>query len=67
MEKCFECGMPVAENEAGYDSRRCAKHFEIAAAEKNERRNRQRRMIHQGMLDLGLVRVRGALGGVYYE
>ena len=31
------------------------------------RRNTQRRARHQAMVDLGLVRVRGVLGGVYYE
>ena len=33
----------------------------------NLKRNLTRRERHQAMLDLGLVRVRGALGGVYYE
>ena len=27
----------------------------------------QRKARHQAMLDCGLVRVRGAMGGVYYE
>ena len=31
------------------------------------RKNRARRERHQAMLDLGLRRVKGALGGVYYE
>lgn len=31
------------------------------------KRNRDRRERHQAMLDMGMVRVRGALGGVYYE
>ena len=30
-------------------------------------RNAARRARHQAMLDLGLVRVKGALGGTYYE
>jgi len=30
-------------------------------------RNAARRARHQAMLDLGLKRVKGALGGVYYE
>lgn len=34
---------------------------------KAEKRNASRRARHQAMLDLGLVRVRGALGGIYYE
>ena len=32
-----------------------------------QRRNRNARERHQAMLDLGLVRVRGGLDGVYYE
>mgnify|MGYP001561424917 CR=1 FL=1 len=31
------------------------------------RANLNRKARHQAMLDLGMVRVRGALGGVYYE
>lgn len=37
------------------------------AREAQIRRNRQRREIHAAHLSCGLVRVRGALGGVYYE
>ena len=31
------------------------------------KRNLTRRERHQAALDMGLVRVRGALGGIYYE
>lgn len=34
---------------------------------KRDRRNRERRERNQVMRDLGLKRVRGALGGVYWE
>lgn len=34
---------------------------------KRERRNRARRERHAVMVSMGLKRVRGALGGVYYE
>lgn len=34
---------------------------------KNERRNRIRRERHAALVSMGLKRVRGALGGVYYE
>lgn len=37
------------------------------AAKARKRKNAARRARHQAMKDLGLVRVRGALGGVYYE
>jgi hypothetical protein len=40
---------------------------ERASKIRRERANRVRRERHQAMRDLGLVRVRGALGGVYYE
>ena len=33
----------------------------------NSGRNRERRSRDQAMRDLGLVRVRGALGGIYWE
>jgi hypothetical protein len=34
---------------------------------KRIRHNRARQAIHQAYLDCGMVRVKGSLGGVYYE
>ena len=34
---------------------------------RNDRRNAQRRANHAAYLDCGMKRVKGALGGVYYE
>lgn len=42
--------------------------FSLAALQtKRDRENRARRARHAAYTDLGMVRVRGALGGVYYE
>lgn len=40
---------------------------ETVSKRKRAERNAQRRARHAAMTDLGLVRVRGALSGVYYE
>ena len=39
----------------------------VCAEAGRQRRNRARRERHQALLDLGLKRVRGNLGGTYYE
>jgi len=41
--------------------------IEAHDAKLREKRNADRRERHQAMTDLGLKRVRGALGGTYYE
>lgn len=47
---------------------RCPAHQGITSrAVKNMRRNAARRDRDQAMRDLGLVKVRGALGGTYWE
>lgn len=40
---------------------------QVRAEAQRQRRNRNARERHQAMTDLGLRRVRGNLGGVYYE
>lgn len=35
--------------------------------DKKDRKNKARRERHEALLDLGLKRVKGALGSVYYE
>lgn len=50
----------------------CASMLNIAEADARERarkdrKNAARRAKHQAYLDCGMKRVRGALGGVYYE
>ena len=39
----------------------------VRAEAQRQRHNRNHRERHQAMTDLGLKRVRGSLGGVYYE
>lgn len=59
---CPECGKP-----ASYHCN-CGIPKEVLRLQaRKDKRNQARRERHQAMLDLGLVRVRGALGGVYYE
>ena len=41
--------------------------LQITEQQKREKRNRQRRAREQALRDLGLVKVRGALGGTYWE
>jgi len=55
---CHECGSHwTEEREAEYQRIRA----------KREKANARRRARNQALRDLGLVRVRGALGGVYWE
>jgi len=46
-------------------------YLEVSAAlrdaERREKQNKARRERHEALTSLGLKRVRGALGGVYYE
>ena len=47
---------------------KCAAHSGLRALDlRNQRKNAARRAKHQAYLDCGLKRVRGALGGIYYE
>lgn len=41
--------------------------LQVQDRERKDRHNAARRERHAAMTDLGLKRVRGALGGVYYE
>lgn len=56
-EICPDCGKRKTE-----DMKRCA-----PCQNKRDERNRKARERRQAYKDLGLVRVRGAMGGVYYE
>ncbi len=56
---CCSCAYEQAQHAAPQPS--------SASLAARKRKNAARRARHQAMKDLGLVRVRGALGGVYYE
>jgi len=48
---------------------KCANHaaFDRRVSRLRERRERDRKGRHEALTSLGLIRVRGAMGGVYYE
>ena len=63
MKICEKCGDEIGGRDG---DNRCPKCDNAATgARKGARRNR--RMVAEVMRDLGLVKVRGAMGGVYYE
>jgi len=66
MKFCEICNTEIATPDG---ENRCAacENAETNSKEKRSRRNRQRRERHEILISLGLRRVRGALGGVYYE
>ena len=66
MKVCANCG---SENVGGDKENLCELCYmaENKAALKRRRAMLYRRERDQAMRDLGLVRVRGALGGVYWE
>jgi hypothetical protein len=55
------------EQEMGYPLQEQIANADKKDREKKDRKNKARRERDQAMRDLGLVRVRGALGGVYWE
>jgi len=62
MKVCENCGIEIGTKDGENLCEACdSKELKRLA------RNKARRERHQAMLDCGLVRVRGALGGVYYE
>ena len=66
MKFCEICNSEIATADGDNRCSGCEDH-EVDSKTKKARRNRQRRERHQVMIDCGLVRVRGELGGVYYE
>ena len=64
MKFCEKCGDEIDGTKDGENRCRACDEAETGAR-KGARAARKER--HQALLDCGLVRVRGALGGVYYE
>lgn len=70
MKTCERCG---EENDGRDGENLCQACDELAeetgrkAAAKRAAARRQRKARHEAMLDCGMVKVRGALGGTYYE
>jgi uncharacterized Zn finger protein (UPF0148 family) len=65
MKTCEKCGEEISTKDGENTCSDCEKE-EVSRAKK-AKRNAARRARHQMLLDLGLVRVRGNLGGTYYE
>ena len=66
MKFCEICGEEISTRDGENRCAICADAFALSTLQK-KRIKARRKARHQAMLDLGLVRVRGALGGVYYE
>lgn len=63
---CFKCKMPEGHFPMRQKSTGATVYL-CHNCKKNWKQNKARRERHQAMLDVGMVRVRGAQGGVYYE
>ena len=64
MKVCELCGEEIATPDG---ENRCRACDENESKAKRAAANRRRRELDQVMRDLGLVKVRGALGGTYWE
>lgn len=65
MKTCEDCGDSIDTRDG---ENKCAK-CEAAAADGKRRAKAKakRKAMHDALVSCGLVRVRGAMGGVYYE
>ena len=69
MKVCTLCGEEISTRDGDNECPACefAAQEEKVNKERRAERNRQRRERDQVMRDCGLVKVRGAMGGTYYE
>ena len=63
MKTCQNCGCEIATKDGENRCKKCDENRD----RKNTKRRRQRRAMNDVMKSWGLVRVRGAMGGVYGE
>lgn len=66
MKVCEICGEEIATRDGENRCRTCEEHEEKKAAVR-KRANANRRARDAAMRSLGLVKVRGAMGGTYWE
>lgn len=66
MKFCASCGNEIATKDGDNHCESCDQRM-ANGKRTTKRAQENRKAIHEAMTDLGLVRVRGALGGVYYE
>lgn len=67
MKVCEDCGLEIDGGDADTRCQACELIEDSAALEKRQAQRQARRVRAQVMRDLGLVRVRGNLGGTYWE
>ena len=63
MKVCETCGEEIATRDGDNECRAC----EDAAEKKRVRRRKARRERDDALRSLGLVKVKGAMGGTYWE
>ena len=66
MKVCEICGKEIWSNDGDNRCQQCDE-LESVKAEKRASRNASRKTRESIMRSMGLVKVRGALGGVYWE
>lgn len=69
MKVCAKCGEEISTRDGENLCNACESNdiADVKRAERNRKARERRRAIHDIMDSLGLKRVRGAMGGVYYE
>lgn len=67
MKVCERCNKEIYTRDGDNLCECCQARGEIMSATARKRANRLRRTRHAVLRSVGLVRVHGALGGVYYE
>ena len=65
MKVCENCGIEIYTRDGENECRQCD--GADIKTRRAQRQKMQRKARHEAMLSLGLKRVRGALGGTYYE
>ena len=66
MKTCRDCGIEISTKDGDNYCAACENRRALGR-KRSKRARSQRSMIDQAMRDLGLVKVRGVLGGTYYE
>lgn len=67
MKVCRICGDEISTRDGDNECQSCEDWADEANRAKRRKANQRRRERDQVMQDLGLVKVRGALGGTYWE
>lgn len=65
MKVCAECAVEISTPDGDNLCREC--HEDAPISQKRKARKDRKRAIEDTLIGLGLVRVKGALGGTYWE